>query len=291
MLEMVSHNPRSAPVLGAAFLCGSQLQSSSWCWRGTQCFGGLPNLIATLRFVSGSLSKRDWAFAGGEGGPWLSLALSLSLLLGESRRAFATIFACRISLLIGYMTCQLRLGQHRGNMDSRMQDMELQLPPFQSLSLSFSSPTSPAPLLATAPYFALNSRFSQLQQLLLRLLLLLHLVSASWRGVASLSRIPAPISTRLFCLLSIVGTVLCADCFVSLVMSWFKPLLLFGPSAILSIRLNPWLYKFMIQTFHQPSFPKSCFDQFLQGNLTYVPEFPLPDHNERCQQIEGSYAV
>lgn len=131
MLDMVSHNPRSAPVLGAAFRCGSQLESWSWSWRGTQCFGGLPNLIATLRFVSGSLSKRDWAFAGGEGGPWLSLARSFSLLLGESRRAFATIFACRISLLIGYMTCQLRLGQRRGNMDSRMQDMVLHgVPPF-----------------------------------------------------------------------------------------------------------------------------------------------------------------
>lgn len=131
MLDMVSHNPRSAPVLGAAFRCGSQLESWSWSWRGTQCFGGLPNLIATLRFVSGSLSKRDWAFAGGEGGPGLSLARSFSLLLGESRRAFATIFACRISLLIGYMTCQLRLGQRRGKMDSRMQDMVLHgVPPF-----------------------------------------------------------------------------------------------------------------------------------------------------------------
>lgn len=61
----------------------------------------------------------------------MSLARSFSLLLGESRRAFATIFACRISFLIGYMTCQLRLGQRRGNMDSRMQDMVLLgVPPF-----------------------------------------------------------------------------------------------------------------------------------------------------------------
>lgn len=78
----------------------------------------------------------------------LSLARSFSLLLGESRRAFATNFACRISLLIGYMTCQLRLGQRRGNMDSRMQDMVL--PPFQSLSLS--SP-SPAPWLSHCAIF------------------------------------------------------------------------------------------------------------------------------------------
>lgn len=250
MPKMVSHNPRSAPVLGAAFRCGSQLESWSWSWRGTQCFGGLPNLIATLRFVSGSLSKRDWAFAGGEGGPWLSLARSH--LLGESRRAFATIFACRISLLIGYMTCQLRLGQRRGNMDSRMQDMELHEvpPPLFNLFRSLSLPLLPLLLgFPTAPYFALNSRFSQLQQLLLLLpfllllflllLLLLQLASASWRGVASLSRIPAPISTRLFCLLSIAGSVLCADCFVSLVMSWFKPLLLLAPQRFSQFGLTP----------------------------------------------------
>lgn len=151
MLDMVSHNPRSAPVLGAAFRCGSQLESWSWSWRGTQCFGGLPNLIATLRFVSGSLSKRDWAFAEGEGGPGVSLARSFSLLLGESRRAFATIFACRISLLIGYMTCQLRLGQRRGNMDSRMQDMVLHgVPPFPISLALFPSPT---PLLSHSAIF------------------------------------------------------------------------------------------------------------------------------------------
>lgn len=107
--------------------------------------------------------------------------------------------------------------------------MESPLPLF-NLFRSLSLPLLPLLLgFPTAPYFALNSRFSQLQQLLLLLpfllllflllLLLLYLASASWRGVASLSRIPAPISTRLFCLLSIAGSVLCADCFVSLVMS------------------------------------------------------------------------
>lgn len=121
----------------------------------------------------------------------LSIWMSRAPCESRQLRLLATIFACRISLLIGYMTCQLCLGRQITwipeckTSSSLSVRLRAPLPPAHSLGHGPGT-ASTLPRCCCAPYFALNSRCCHLQQLLLLLLLLLLLVHLVGRCCCSI---------------------------------------------------------------------------------------------------------
>lgn len=195
-------------ALGTAFLCGSQLArfagEATRTWRGTQCSGACLIWLQRLDLCLEAMGKRDWA-RDGQGNSVPLLALSRSgctppCALSESRQSVRHNFRLSYFAFNWLHDVPTAPRTTPGNMDSSMEYMQLEQPctfptrfvvrlllrhilhsiPDSANCSSYSSSSSSRPASASA--------------------------SAACWGVAALSRIPAPISSRLFCLLSIAAS-------------------------------------------------------------------------------------
>lgn len=178
---------------------------------------GLPNLIASLRFVCLGCGKRDsrvWGLQRSVAQPPFDLDVSAprDSQLSALRSPLLVphkIFACRISLLIGYMTCQLTW-----------------IPECKT-RLTFLSPAHTRSLHSLCCLLSIFC--TQFQQLLL-------LGSLGRCCLAPFDSDFHSFSFWLFFLFRVLVDFSFADCFVKLVMSWFKPPLLAAAAPAASVK-------------------------------------------------------